>query len=409
MSATVPETPVAVAGENQIEEKVAALDISQGQTASVAASLRAKPEGPVKTPFVDPVPSAKPKEAVALTADQEAKYEEVLATVKTWTGIPSTKGKEGPVMEEEIMWLTRDCILRYLRATKWQPAEAAKRLLSTLTWRREFGLLGLTPEHISPENKTGKQIILGFDEEARPCHYLNPGRQNTESSHRQVEHLAYMLERVIDMMVPGQESICLLINFKSSKSRSNTSPPFAIAREVLNILQTHYPERLGRAALVNIPFVVNMFLKLIMPFVDPLTREKLHFNEDLTKFVPKEQLWTDVGGAVEFEYDHEAYWPALNGLCKEKASERKARWEAAGKHYGESELYLKGGDFLSLGQNVEPEAAVEAAGPVAPVEPEAAMEAKMTVVPEAAVEAETPVAPAAGIENQKPEVKETQA
>ena len=152
-----------------------------------------------------------------------------------------------------------------------------------------------------------------------------------------------------------------------------------------------------------------MFLKLIMPFVDPLTREKLHFNEDLTKFVPKEQLWTDVGGAVEFEYDHEAYWPALNGLCKEKANERRARWEAAGKHYGESELYLKGGDVPSLGQKVEPEAPVEAVAPVAPVVPEAAIEAKTAIAPEAAVEAETPVAPAAGIENQKPEVKETQA
>ncbi|OBT69379.1 hypothetical protein VE03_01208 [Pseudogymnoascus sp. 23342-1-I1] len=429
MSATVPETPVAAA-QNQIEEKVAALDISQAQTTSAAASLRVKPEGPVKTPFVDPAPSAKPKEAVALTADQEAKYEEVLATVKTWTEIPSTKGKEGPIVEEEIMWLTRDCILRYLRATKWQPAEAAKRLLGTLTWRREFGLLELTPEHISPENETGKQIILGFDEQARPCLYLNPGRQNTESSHRQVEHLAYMLERVIDMMIPGQESICLLINFKSSKSRSNTSPQFAIAREVLNILQTHYPERLGRAALINIPFVVNMFLKLIMPFVDPLTREKLHFNEDLTKFVPKEQLWTDVGGAVEFEYDHETYWPALNSLCRERAAERKVRWEAAGKHYGESELHLKGGDVPSLGKKVEPEAVVEAEAPVvpvaeapvapvveapvapvveAPVAPEADIEAKTAVASEADIKTETPVAPAAGIENQKPEAKETQA
>lgn len=164
-----------------------------------------------------------------------------------------------------------------------------------------------------------------------------------------------------------------------------------------------------------------MFLKLIMPFVDPLTREKLHFNEDLTKFVPKEQLWADVGGAVAFEYDHEAYWPALNDLCKEKANERRVRWEAAGKHYGESELYLKGGDVPSLGQKVEPEAAVEAATQVAPVAPEAAVEAvapivpeaaieaKTAVAPEAAVEAETPVAPAAGIENQKPETKETQA
>lgn len=146
-----------------------------------------------------------------------------------------------------------------------------------------------------------------------------------------------------------------------------------------------------------------MFLKLIMPFVDPLTREKLHFNEDLTKFVPKEQLWTDVGGAVEFEYDHEAYWPALSGLCKERASERKAQWEAARKHYGESELYLKGGDAPSLGQKVDLVAE-------APVAPEADIEAKTAAVaPEADIKAEIPVAPAAGIENQKPEVKETVA
>lgn len=148
-----------------------------------------------------------------------------------------------------------------------------------------------------------------------------------------------------------------------------------------------------------------MFLKLIMPFVDPLTREKLHFNEDLTKFVPKEQLWADVGGAVEFEYDHDAYWPALNDLCKERADERRARWEAAGKNYGESELYLKGGDVPSLGQKAEPAAVVEAEAPVAP---EADIEAKTAVAPEADIKTETPVAPAA-VENQKPEAKETEA
>lgn len=185
---------------------------------------------------------------------------------------------------------------------------------------------------------------------------------------------------------------------------------------------------------IIVPFVVNMFLKLIMPFVDPLTREKLHFNEELTRFVPKEQLWADVGGAVEFEYDHEDYWPALNGLCKERANERRARWEAAGKHYGESELYLKGGDAPSLGKKVEPEAVVEAEAPAAPVAaveteapaapvaaveaeapaeaptaPVAAVEAEAPAAPVPAVDAKAPVAPAAGIENQKPEVKETEA
>ncbi len=221
------------------------------QPSSVATSLREKPAGPLKTPIVDPLESSVPSPAQGLTADQQSKYDTLLEQVKSWKEIPSTAGKEGPITENEIMWLTRECLLRFLRATKWSTAEASKRLLGTLTWRREYGVEGLTGDHISPENETGKQIILGFDIAARPCHYLNPGRQNTEPSPRQVQHLVFMVERVIDLMVPGQETLALLINFKSSKSRSNTSPGIGQGREVLNILQTHYPERLGRALIIN--------------------------------------------------------------------------------------------------------------------------------------------------------------
>ena len=43
-------------------------------------------------------------------------------------------------------------IKRYLRATKWNSANAAiERLEGTLKWRREFGIYDLTAEHIEPE------------------------------------------------------------------------------------------------------------------------------------------------------------------------------------------------------------------------------------------------------------------
>lgn len=147
------------------------------------------------------------------------------------------------------MWLTRECLLRYLRATKWNAAEAPKRLLGTLIWRREYGLAKHTASYISPENETGKQVILGYDIAARPCLYLNPAKQNTKKSERQIQHLVFMLERVIDLMIPGQETLSLLVNFKESSSGSN--PSVGQGRQTLNILQTHYPERLGRALVIN--------------------------------------------------------------------------------------------------------------------------------------------------------------
>ncbi|KAH6850610.1 CRAL-TRIO domain-containing protein [Chaetomium sp. MPI-CAGE-AT-0009] len=303
----------------------------------------AAPGGPLKLPLPTPTPESVPKERAALTAEQQTKYDWLLQQAKAWAEIPSTKGKAGPLTDSEKFWLTKECLLRYLRATKWSEKDAEKRLLETLTWRREYGVEELTAEHISPENETGKQIILGYDKEARVCHYLNPGRQNTEPSPRQVQHLVFMVERVIDIMPPGQETLALLINFKQSKSRSNTSPGIVQAREVLDILQHHYPERLGKALIINMHWIVTGFFKLITPFIDPNTREKLKFNEDMSQYVPTEQMWNEFSsGKLGFDYDHSVYWPALQKLCGERREARRQRWVAGGQQLGESEDYLSG-------------------------------------------------------------------
>jgi len=214
-------------------------------------AVQEKTPGPLRTPIPSPADGCHPPLRAPLTPDHQAKYDWLLEQVKAWKEIPSHNGKAGPVTDSERMWLTRECLLRYLRATKWHQKEAEKRLLETLTWRREYGVEELTAEHISPEQETGKQVILGYDKQGRVCHYLNPGRQNTEPSPRQVQHLVFMVERVLDLMPAGQETLALLINFKQSKSRSNTAPGIGQGREVLHILQTHYPERLGRALIIN--------------------------------------------------------------------------------------------------------------------------------------------------------------
>lgn len=318
-------------------------------------SVVEKAAGPLKTPLAFPTSSSHPKERPTLTAEQQQKYDWLLEQVKAWTEIPSTKGKAGPLTDSERFWLTKECLLRYLRATKWHEKDAEKRLLETLTWRREYGVEELTADHISPENETGKQILLGYDKEARVCHYLNPGRQNTDPSPRQVQHLVYMVERVIDLMPPGQETLALLINFKQSKSRSNTAPGLGLARECLHILQHHYPERLGKALIINMPWIVTGFFKLITPFIDPHTREKLKFNEDMAQYVPTEQMWSEFSsGKLEFEYDHAAYWPALTKMCGERREARWQRWVAGGKQFGESEDYLAGAAEAGV---AEPQAA----------------------------------------------------
>lgn len=312
---------------------------------------------PLKVPLAHPTPESRPKPRPVLTAEQQEKYDWLLAQVKGWVEVPSTKGNVGPLTDREKFWLTKECLLRYLRATKWHKEEAEKRVLKTLTWRRDYGVEQLTADHISPENETGKQITLGYDKEGRVCHYLNPGRQNTEPSPRQVQHLVYMVERVIDIMPAGVETLALLINFKTSKTRSNTSPGISLAREVLDILQNHYPERLGKALIINMPWIVTGFFKLITPFIDPHTREKLKFNEDMSQYVPIETMWSEFStGKLDFEYDHAAYWPALHKLCDERREARWQKWLAGGQQIGESEDYLAGALELGVAGAAKPAA-----------------------------------------------------
>jgi hypothetical protein len=100
----------------------------------------------------------------------------------------------------------------------------------------------------------------------------------------------------------------------------------------------------------KVPWYIWGFFKLITPFIDPLTREKLKFNEDTALDVPREQLLKANGGEVEFEYDHGIYWPAFINFAASKRAEYETRWEKGGKRIGEHEDYLRGGTNQSLAE-----------------------------------------------------------
>ncbi|EPQ65074.1 Bgt-2889-2 [Blumeria graminis f. sp. tritici] len=299
---------------------------------------------PLQTPIGKPSDTSQIPPAVELTAPQKVKYEDLLKIVKSWKEIPSRSGKNGPVTESEIFWLTKECLLRYLRASKWDTAKSAKRIQGTLTWRRDFGVEEITGDGISSENETGKLILLGYDLFTRPCGYMYAGRQNSEAGPRQVQFVVFMLERMIDFTEAGQDTLTLIINLRT---KATAIPSLGQAKEILDIIQTHYPERLGKAFLSS-SWMVDGFFRLLTPFIDPQTREKLVFNGDAKEIVPVEQLCKDFQGGLEFEYDHKIYWPALLKLCAEKRDFKWKRWVEAGKNYGESEFYLKGGNELSV-------------------------------------------------------------
>ncbi|TRM64418.1 CRAL-TRIO domain-containing protein [Schizophyllum amplum] len=251
--------------------------------------------------------------------DKEAEY-----------GAEGTREFGPALIEEERFWLSWECIHRYLRATKWKPEQSIERLEATLRWRRAFGMYDLVNrKHVEPEGLTGKSVLYGYDTQHRPALYLLPSKQNTDESPRQIHFTFWFLERTIELMGPGVESLALLINF----GERGRHPSMRTSMTVLSILQEHYPERLGRALVIRIPFLVSAFLKMIMPFVDPVTRDKIRLNPSPVKegLFAAEEIMTDAwGGKADFEWKHEEYWPALNNMC----DARRERWLKAWRELG---------------------------------------------------------------------------
>ncbi|KAJ7285060.1 CRAL-TRIO domain-containing protein, partial [Mycena rebaudengoi] len=247
---------------------------------------------------------------------------------------PAYTLSEKLLVDVEKMWLSYECILRYLRASKWKVSTAIQRLEATLKWRREYGVYDVvTADLVEPEAVTGKQIQLGFDVSGQPALYLIPSRQNTTEGTRQIQFTVWMLERTIEMMPPGVESLDLLINY-ADKAKN---PSFSVSRSVLSILQDHYPERLGLALILNVPFLLNAFFKLITPFVDPITRNKMKFNPQIIQdgiFSPEMVMSQWWGGECKFEYEHDKYWPAFVAMCNERSKMWMETWKKMGGTVG---------------------------------------------------------------------------
>lgn len=226
----------------------------------------------------------------------------------------------------EKRWLeSPGTIARYMRAAKWKYEDAQRRIVNTMEWRRDYKPDLIPPEEVRIESETGKIILTGFDTDGRPIIYMRPGRENTQTSPRQLRHLCFILERARDMLPEHQDSIVIIVDYKTTTLRTN--PSISVARKVLTILQHHYVETLGRAIVVNLPYLLSFFYKGISPFLDPVTRDKMRFNpSNLLELIPSEHLDADFGGEYSYEFEPASYWQQLIRRCHIAEDGSRMNW-----------------------------------------------------------------------------------
>lgn len=113
------------------------------------------------------------------------------------------------------------------------------------------------------------------------------------------------------------------------------------------------------AYVINVPFLIRGFFRLISPLLDPLTRSKLFLPSssgsggslELAQLAPAEQVEQSFGGTVDFgtydEETHQGYWWGEQGVCRlaERRRERAFEvWRKLGGGVGRREWDIKEGE-----------------------------------------------------------------
>eukprot|EP00968_Pinguiococcus_pyrenoidosus_P011656 scaffold955_cov250-Pinguiococcus_pyrenoidosus.AAC.3 len=141
---------------------------------------------------------------------------------------------------------------------------------------------------------------------------MRPAFENTGDHDGNINHLIYNMERACAMLrakATGVEKLMLLVDYKNYSLFN--APPMKTSRATLDILQNHYPERLGCAMLLNPPFIFRAFWAAISPFIDPVTADKIQFVtgsesarlEHLSEYLDINKLEEGAGGRNTVPFD----------------------------------------------------------------------------------------------------------
>jgi len=178
--------------------------------------------------------------------------------------------------------------IRHFRAEKGDIKKAIAKLKSTIKWRKNFEVEAIkkcTSEGGDPdlckmmlfENETGKIYARGYDKNGRGLLYLRPGLENSRNGNDNMKHLVYQIERGIACTErkSGLSKYVVIVDFTGYSMMS--APPMSTTKMTVEILQDRYPERLFRFYICNPPTLFRVLWKMISPFIDPVTKEKIKF------------------------------------------------------------------------------------------------------------------------------------
>jgi hypothetical protein len=201
---------------------------------------------------------------------------------------------------------------QFLRARHGSAPEAEKMMLDTLRWRAQVNI---------PQYLTNGPQILGHPNAHFPMRVLTDPRKGHKQAvvygllrlldkrHIEREPFADAVIAFFENLYFNQaypiEPITVIIDLRGWSVRRHT--PYRIVKDGLQVLQSYYPDRLGRVFLVNYSSTLRAAYAVISPIIDPGAREKVVWvsenpQEVLAKYLPANSIPIFLGGQLDVSF-----------------------------------------------------------------------------------------------------------
>ena len=125
----------------------------------------------------------------------------------------------------------------------------------------------------------GASIIQGYTKDGQAL-FINYARADTKwDAESYIKGNIYMLERALACTERKSNGANdkVVVFYDYNGYRLKNSPPPLIVKELLTILYEHWPERLNGVYVVDAPIIFRAFWAIIKHFIDPITKELVHF------------------------------------------------------------------------------------------------------------------------------------
>ncbi|VDL28902.1 unnamed protein product [Hymenolepis diminuta] len=267
------------------------------------------------------MPSVKSNDDSIETTDPEA-FKQMLKEFR------KTMQQKCKPLPEEPDYFTSDLILTdFLRARKYNLSNAVDMLTEAVEWRRTFRPLSTdcTYCHENPGYHCIREI--GHDKFGRPILYACFAQANTTKNRSEdtIMHCVEMLENVRRSFQKNATQLVMIIDC-TGMTLPCCNPN--LGKKVMHVFADYYPERLGRAVIVNYKSVFKRIWSAIKTFLDPVTASKIVFLKTKKKVTSKSKTKMLGEGLREFCDEETAKWLEDEIMLNKDINETQMRfWE----------------------------------------------------------------------------------